>query len=141
MTSSKVFRRAERLGARFVSLSWTLLEMCRGYATFPPIVQGSMKVTVCSSIGKETQMSKGTGQTYSFEVYEVKQKNDETRKNVLLHVPKSEETTEKTRNVVKEATKARQIQNQLNREDIVQESVKRKPREWKPTRRALETFQ
>ena len=86
-------------------------------------------------------MSKGTGQTYSFEVCEVKQKNDETRKNVLLQVPKSEETTEKKRNVVKEATKARQIQNQLNREDIVQESVKRKPREWKPTRRALETFQ
>jgi len=86
-------------------------------------------------------MSKGTDQPYSFEVCEVKQKNDETRKNVLLQVPKSEETTEKKRNVVKEATKARQIQNQLNREDIVQESVKRKPREWKPTRRALETFQ
>jgi len=86
-------------------------------------------------------MSKGTDQPYSFEVCEVKQKNDETRKNVLLQVPKSEETTEKKRNVIKEATKARQIQNQLNREDIVQESVKRKPREWKPTRRALETFQ
>ena len=86
-------------------------------------------------------MSKGTDQPYSFEVCEVKQKNDETRKNVLLQVPKSEVTTEKKRNVVKEATKARQIQNQLNREDIVQESVKRKPREWKPTRRALETFQ
>ena len=86
-------------------------------------------------------MSKGTDQPYSFEVCEVKQKNDETRKNVLLQVPKSEETTEKKRNVVKEATKARQIQNQLNREDIVQESVKRKPREWKPTRRALETCQ
>ena len=86
-------------------------------------------------------MSKGTDQPYSFEVCEVKQKNDETRKNVLLQVPKSEVTTEKKHNVVKEATKARQIQNQLNREDIVQESVKRKPREWKPTRRALETFQ
>ena len=85
-------------------------------------------------------MSKGTDQPYSFEVCEVKEKNDETRKNVLLQVPKSEETTEKKRNVIKEATKARQIQNQLNREDIVQESVKRKPREWKPTRRALETF-
>ena len=43
----------------FVSLSWTLLEMCRGYETFPPIVQGSMKVTVCSSIGKETQIVEG----------------------------------------------------------------------------------
>ena len=74
-------------------------------------------------------MSKGTDQPYSFEVCEVKQKNDETRKNVLLQVPKSEATTEKKRNVVKEATKARQIKSQLNREEIVQESVKRKPRE------------
>ena len=73
--------------------------------------------------------------------YYVLSDGTKTRKNFLLTVPKSEVTTETKRNVVKEATKARKIKNQLNREDIRKERVKRKPREWKPTRRALETFQ
>ena len=47
----------------------------------------------------------------------------------------------KIRNVVKEATKARKDKNQLNREDMGEENIKRKARDWKPTRRVLETFQ
>ena len=66
-----------------------------------------MKVTVVRELEKKHKLSKGTDQPYSFEVCEVKEKNDETRKNVLLQVPTSEVTTEKKRNVVKEATKAR----------------------------------
>ena len=98
---------------------------------------------------KKHKLSKGTDQTYSSEVYKVKEKEGnycilsngtKTRKNFLLQVPKNEVTTEKKRNVVKEATRARKVANQLNRENIVQERVKRKPREWKPTRRALESI-
>ena len=99
---------------------------------------------------KKHKLSKGTDQTYSSEVYKVKEKDgqyyvlsdgDKYRKPFLLVVPKKEVSLEKKRNVVKEATKARQIKNQLNREDIRKERVKGNPREWKPTRRVLETFQ
>jgi len=98
---------------------------------------------------KKHKLSKGTDQTYSSEVYKVKEKDgqyyvlsdgDKYRKPFLLVVPKDEVDMVKKRNVVKEATKARKDKNQLNREDIREENIKRKTRDWKPTKRALEAI-
>ena len=81
-------------------------------------------------IRKETQIVKGNWPNlFVRSIWSKGEDGTKTRNNFLLLVPKSEATTEKKRNVVKEATKARQIKSQLNREEIVQESVKRKPRE------------
>ena len=99
---------------------------------------------------KKHKLSKGTDQTYSSEVYKVKEKDGQyyvlsdgtkTRRNFLMLVPKSQATTEKKKNVVREATNARRIKNQLNREDIQPKRIRRRARDWKPTRKALESFQ
>jgi transposase InsO family protein/ribosomal protein L21E len=92
--------------------------------------------------------SKGTEPTFSDKTYKVMSVNGKSitlddgnryKRDKLLLVPN--ETVTETPNVIREAKKTKKQRVILNREDISNDNLQRKRRDWRPTSRALETFE